>query len=35
VLHKALAATWGAVGGSFGLAALPVELRDAALMAAA
>ena len=26
VLHKALAATSGAVGGSFGLAALPIEL---------
>jgi len=26
LLHKALAATSGAVGGSFGLAALPVEL---------
>ena len=25
-LHKALAATSGAVGGSFGLAALPIEL---------
>ena len=26
LLHKALAATTGAVGGSFGLAALPIEL---------
>jgi hypothetical protein len=26
LLHKALAATSGAVGGSFGLAALPIEL---------
>src|SRR5262252_8127109 len=26
VLHKALAATSGAIGGSFGLAALPIEL---------
>jgi EcsC protein family len=26
VLHRALAATSGAVGGSFGLAALPIEL---------
>ena len=26
VLHKALAATSGAVGGSFGVAALPIEL---------
>ena len=32
LLHKALAATSGAVGGSFGLAALPVELPISTLI---
>ena len=31
-LHKALAATSGAVGGSFGLAALPIELPISAVI---